>query len=57
MKLQLVINKSQVIVDVYADSTFSELAKITLRKIGLKLTYKNVSTMRKKIEQNVSGFV
>jgi hypothetical protein len=57
MRLQLVINKSQIVIDVYADSTFSELAKIALRNIGLKLTDKNVYTMRKRIEQNVGGFV
>jgi|JI6StandDraft_1071083.scaffolds.fasta_scaffold17741_5 hypothetical protein len=57
MRLQLTFNKSQVLVEVFADSSYPELARIALRKIGLKLSDKNVLTMRNKIQQTVDAFV
>ncbi|MBS1890231.1 MAG: hypothetical protein JST59_02985 [Actinobacteria bacterium] len=43
--------------EIFADSNYGELARIALRKIGLKLTDKNITTMRKKIEQTIGSFV
>jgi len=57
LRLQLTFNKTQVHVEVFADSSYAELARIALRKIGLKLSDKNVSTMRSKIEQTIGAFV
>lgn len=57
MRLQFSFNKSQVLMEIFADSNYGELARIALRKIGLKLTDKNITTMRKKIEQTIGSFV
>jgi hypothetical protein len=57
MRLQLAFNKMQIVVDVHTDSTYLELAKLALRKIGLRLTDKNVSTMKSKIEEKIGAFV